>query len=87
MYMSVISTLRWWQCLSGDTVRYKDVTNRPVAAPTFPVNRNTALGTGSVLFDMLLVQQRPRWLRQMLSSYQSEVLVMRPADSRRPYNA
>ena len=44
----------------GDTVRYKDVTNRPVAAPTFLVNRNTALGTGSVLVDMLSVQQRPR---------------------------
>ena len=44
----------------GDRVRYKDVTNRPVAAPTFPVNRYTALGTGSVLVDVLSVQQRPR---------------------------
>ena len=24
----------------GDTVRYKDVTNRPVAAPTFTINRH-----------------------------------------------
>jgi len=39
-------------------VRYKDVTNLLVAAPTFLVNRNTALGTGSVLVDMLSVQQR-----------------------------
>ena len=38
-------------------MRYKDVTNRPVASPTFPVNRNTALGIGSVLVDMLSVQQ------------------------------
>ena len=70
----------------GDTVQYKDVTNRPVVAPIFPVDRNTALGTGSVLVDLLSVQQRPRWLRQMLSSYQSEVLVMRPTDSRHPYS-
>ena len=44
----------------GDTVRYKYVTNRPVATPTFSVDRNTALGTGSMLVDMLSVKQRPR---------------------------
>src|SRR6185312_15045074 len=47
----------------------------------------TALGTGSMLVDMLSVQQRACCLRQMLSSYQSEVLVMRPTDLRRPYSA
>ena len=31
--------------------------------------------------------KRSCWLRQMLSSYQSEVLVMWPTDSRRPYSA
>ena len=41
----------------GDTVRYKDVSNWQVTAPTFSVNRNTALGTCSVLVDMLSVQQ------------------------------
>ena len=53
----------------GDMVRCKDVTNRPVAVATFMVDKNTALGTGSVLVDMLSVQQWQRWLRQMLSSY------------------
>ena len=44
----------------GNTVRYKDVTNRLVVAPTFTIHRNAALGTGSVLVDMLSMQQRPR---------------------------
>ena len=44
----------------GDTVRYKYVTNRPVATPTFTVDRNTSLGIGSMLVDMLSVQQQPR---------------------------
>ena len=43
-----------------DMVLYKYVTNRPIATPTFTVDRNTALGTGSMLVDMLSVQQRPR---------------------------
>ena len=47
----------------------------------------TTLGTDSVLVDILSVQQQPCWLRQMLSSYQSKVLVMRPTDSRRAYSA
>ena len=34
-------------------MRYKDVTNRPVATPTFTVDRNTTLGTDSMLVDML----------------------------------
>ena len=44
----------------GDTVRYKYVTNRPVAIPTFSVDRNIALGIGSMLVDILSEQQRPR---------------------------
>ena len=44
----------------GDKVLYKYVTNRPVATPTFTVDRNTALGTNSMLVDMLSVQQWPR---------------------------
>ena len=44
----------------GDTVWYKYVTNTLVATPTFTIYRNTALGTRSMLVDMLSVQQRPR---------------------------
>ena len=43
----------------GDSVWYKDVTNRPVATPIFMVDKNTALGTDNMLVDMLPVQQRP----------------------------
>ena len=60
-------------------MQYKDVTSRLVAAPTFTVHRNAALGIGSVLVDMLgatmatLAAPKP-------CSYQPEVLVLRPAD-------
>ena len=42
----------------GDTVLYKYVTNRPVATLIFTVDRNTSLGTNSILVDMLSVKQR-----------------------------
>ena len=53
----------------GDTMLYKYATNRPVTTPTFTVDRNTSLSIGSMLVDMLTVQQQPRRLCQMLCSY------------------
>ena len=53
-----------------DTVQYKDVTDRLVAASTFTVDADVALGTGSVVVDMLSVQQQPRYPRQVMCPHQ-----------------
>ena len=63
-----------------DPVRYKDFTDRLFAAPTFTIDADAALGTGSVIVDMLSVQQRSHCLCQVLSPYQPKMLVRRPID-------
>jgi len=40
-----------------DMVRYKEFTDRLITAPTFTVDVDTVLGTGTVVVDILSVQQ------------------------------
>ena len=68
---SVVMTLPFRVSIDiRDTMRYKDVTDWLVIALTLTVDADAALGIGSVVIDMLSVQQRPHCLCQMLHLHQ-----------------
>jgi len=51
-------------------MRYEDIANRLVTAPTLTVNANAAFGAGSVAVVALKAYQQARRLCQVLCSYQ-----------------